>query len=132
MIDLDELERLREASTGGEWQAGHPLSKGAYHVSCVTYECGIPQNIDDSKYIAAVHNLLPDIIAELRAYRERDARDSYVHIGLTEAQQKELAERVAEHRKYYADKLAYGLTDEERAAKEAVRKWRAKKPSEPK
>jgi len=66
IVDLDELEQLRKAAAQGEWEVYTSNSfsrvgvKGRYHEV---------QGQSDSKYIAAAHNALPDLIAELRAYR---------------------------------------------------------------
>lgn len=95
MIDIDELERLYGAATGGEWKGEYREDAGAQvriqgeH----TAEDGIwdtlmffrwhspfsPPSLDeqdtrDAVFVATAHNLMPEIIAELRSLRKDKAK----------------------------------------------------------
>ena len=58
-MNIDDLDALYQNSTGINWKAGSDLDKDAYAVSCVDFDCWIPQGIDDSECIAAMHNAWP-------------------------------------------------------------------------
>ena len=65
-MKIDELDALYLKSTGKNWVAGNVYDKKAYSVRCVEFECWIPQGIDDSKSIAALHNAWPLLYTKLK------------------------------------------------------------------
>lgn len=77
--DLDELERLAEAATPGEWRAQETNvgimcrpRLGHIHPTLSCFIVGIAP--DNARAIAATHNALPSLIAALRAERARSDR----------------------------------------------------------
>lgn len=92
MIDLDELERLHQASTQGEWEPGvkgyencdpdpgdgwdaafyavGPETRGMYPKNAPPFSAECHKQAErDAALICAAHNLMPAIIAELRQAR---------------------------------------------------------------
>lgn len=83
--DLDELERLRAEATQGEWIDGERLDWCAAipheeHADIYRVVDGENRNIAcatfgaaDAAYVVALVNAAPDLFAELRRLREREA-----------------------------------------------------------
>ena len=67
-----ELDALYEKATKGPWQAGHPLAASYEHwgISQPEFQCAIPADIKDSRWIAEFHNAFPALLARIEADRE--------------------------------------------------------------
>ncbi len=69
-LDLDELERLENAATPGDWFRGardmteHTIGTMADVVARLDFEYG-----DDADFIIALRNAAPQLLAEVRAAR---------------------------------------------------------------
>lgn len=80
-IDLDELERLYQEATPGPWKAGRNRSIVWYSpapdvwrsvADCVRVTVkSSKRHKENAKLIAAMHEALPELIAENRALQER-------------------------------------------------------------
>ena len=66
-VDLDALEKLHAASTQGEWRVNYLSNKW---ILLPTNTEGDDNRIDNAEFVAAAHNALPALIAELRELRE--------------------------------------------------------------
>lgn len=74
-VDLDDLEAKHAAATPGEWAASaqgmHAIVTTPFgSIIAETYSATTP--IEDALAIAATHNALPALIAELRGWRSQD------------------------------------------------------------
>lgn len=93
MIDLDHLEKLHAEATQGEWEYDPQL--GTVHGSYRIIVCEVDDTAGaDAAYIAATHNALPALIAEVRLARaELHERNHYQHKAEVEfAERKRIAE----------------------------------------
>lgn len=79
-VDLDELERLHEAATPGDWQ-GNEVTAGKHKGSFVEadsegviLDCYGPRGGANADLIAAMRNALPQLIALARSASEAKAR----------------------------------------------------------
>lgn len=71
-VDLDHLEKLHAAATQGEWRIdedGNLVVDRASRKKSYVADCAWAED-PDGLYIAATHNALPALIAEVRALRE--------------------------------------------------------------
>lgn len=74
--ELERLEALANAATGGSWQAGDPYD-GRTALLVSVYGMGMEvadtQREADAAFIAAARDAVPSLIAEVRRLRERVA-----------------------------------------------------------
>lgn len=79
-VDIDELQRLYDASTPGEWfQSGCAVFVRLGDEELGICGCGAGEiegkrTIDNAVQIAAAHNVMPQLLAEVREGRERDEK----------------------------------------------------------
>ena len=66
--DLDELERLHAAATPGKWEVS--ADDGIIATSGLSLPASVWGKARNMFAIAATHNALPGLLAELRALRE--------------------------------------------------------------
>jgi hypothetical protein len=104
-VDLDALKALLAAATQGKWDWGEPWAgfctftvDGKTVIYTATADCPNPEN--DHKFMAAMADAAPDLIAEVEAAREalKAAKAALAEVkGCFEAAQVEgLTERLAE------------------------------------
>lgn len=70
LVDLDRLEALEKAATGGEWRysAPHVLSGDTYMAD---FYDAFESSEADAEFVAAIRNAAPALIAEVRELRAK-------------------------------------------------------------